>query len=399
MISGERRACRCALGDLARQLAADGADLLLQLAHPGLAGVVPSDQRNRLGREVDHLGFEAVLLDLARDEVLLGDRDLFLLGVAGQLDDLHAVQQRAGDGVELVGGADEEHLRQVERLVEIVVAEGVVLLRVEGLEQRGRGVAAEVASELVDLVEHEDRILHLNPLEVLDDLSGQRANVGAAMAPDLGLVVHTAERDAREFAVQCPRDRPAERGFAHTRRSDEAQDRALHVGFQTAHGEVIQDAVFHLLQAVVVLIEELLRLEDVDLAGAGLRPRQHGQPLDVVAGERVVGRRRVHAAEAGKLLERVHLDLFGHAGGLDLGLEVGDVLLGVVEVAEFLLNRLQLLAQIVVALRLLHGILDLVLDLVAELLDFELLGEVFVDALQAGGDVGGFEELLLVGGG
>ncbi len=196
---------------------------------------------------------DAVLLDLARDEVALGDVDLFLLRVAGEFDDLHAVEQRAGDGVELVGGADEEHLREIERLVEVVVAEGVVLLGVERFEQRGRGVATEVAAELVDLVEHEDGVLHLDALEVLDDLAGQRADVGAAMAADLGLVVHAAERDAGELAAEGARDGAAERGFADARRSDEAEDRALHVGLEAAHGEVVEDAVLDLFEAVVIL--------------------------------------------------------------------------------------------------------------------------------------------------
>ena len=63
-----------------------------------------------------------------------------------------------GIDVERVRGADEHHLRQVEVDLEVVVVEGVVLLRVEHLEQRRRGVAAEVGAELVDLVEQEHRI-------------------------------------------------------------------------------------------------------------------------------------------------------------------------------------------------------------------------------------------------
>ena len=65
----------------------------------------------------------------------------------------------ARDRVERVRGADEEHLGEVERQVEVVVAEGVVLRRVEHLEHRARRVAAEVGAHLVDLVDHEDRVL------------------------------------------------------------------------------------------------------------------------------------------------------------------------------------------------------------------------------------------------
>ena len=54
----------------------------------------------------------------------------------------------------------------------------------------------------------------------------QRADVGAAMAADLGLVAHAAERDAHELAAERARDRAAERGLAGAGRADEAQDRA-----------------------------------------------------------------------------------------------------------------------------------------------------------------------------
>ena len=43
-------------------------------------------------------------------------------------------------------------------------------------------------------------------LHALDDLAGQRADVGAAVAADRGLVVHAAERDAEELAAERARD-------------------------------------------------------------------------------------------------------------------------------------------------------------------------------------------------
>ena len=90
-------------------------------------------------------------------------RDLLLLGVSGELDDLHAVAQRRRDRVEHVRRRDEQHPRQVERHVEIVVAERGVLLGIEHLEQRRGRIAAEVHAELVDLVEHEHRVLASPP--------------------------------------------------------------------------------------------------------------------------------------------------------------------------------------------------------------------------------------------
>src|SRR5439155_23258762 len=102
------------------------------------------------------------------------------------------------------------------------------LLRVERLEQRRRRVAVETAgAELVDLVEHLHRVARPGLAQVLDDVAGQRADVGAAMAADLGLVVDAAEADAREGAAGRLGDALAERGLADARGADEAEDRAL----------------------------------------------------------------------------------------------------------------------------------------------------------------------------
>ena len=113
--------------------------------------------------------------------------------------------------------------------IQIVVAEGGVLLGIQRFEQRRSRIAAEVASDLVDFVEHEDRIVGFGAANALNDLSRQRADVSAPVTANLGFVVHAAQRDADELASQRARDRLAQRSFAHARRSDEAKDRPLHV--------------------------------------------------------------------------------------------------------------------------------------------------------------------------
>ena len=179
--------------DLARELAADRADLALEAADAGFLGVAPDHLVQAGVGELDRLALEPVLLDLLRDQELLGDLELLFLDVAGQLDDLHAVLERPRDRRERVRGGDEQDLRQVVLEVEVVVVEGLVLLGVEHFEQRRRRVAAEVGRHLVDLVEQEHRVARAGLLQALDDLAGQRADVGAPVAADLGLVAHAAQ--------------------------------------------------------------------------------------------------------------------------------------------------------------------------------------------------------------
>ena len=85
---------------------------------------------------------------------------------------------------------------------------------VEHFEQGRRRIAAEIHAHLVDLVEQEQRIVGLGLTHRLDDLAGQRADIGAPVAANLGLVPDTAERRAHQFAPRCPGDRLAEQTSA-----------------------------------------------------------------------------------------------------------------------------------------------------------------------------------------
>ena len=220
--------------------------------------------------------------------------------VAGELDHLHAVEQRRRHRVELVRGGDEEDVREVERQVQVVVAEGRVLLGVEHLEHRARRVAAEVRAHLVDLVDHQHRVVRAGVAHRADDRAGHRADVGAAVPADLRLVAHAAHRDALELAAHRLGDRAAQRGLADAGRSDEAEDRGARVRLQLAHGEELEDAVLHGLDVVVVAVERLARVLQVEVVLGLLRPRQRREPLEVGADHAVLGGlRRAAARSAG----------------------------------------------------------------------------------------------------
>ena len=267
-----------------------------------------------------------MLGELLRHQVALGDLQLLLAGVAGDLQHLHAVAQRRRDRVEHVGRGDEDDVRQIEGHLQVVIGEGGVLLRVEHLEQRRRRVAAEIGAQLVDLVEHEDRVACPDPPHSLDDAARQRADVRAPVAANLGLVAHAAQRDADELASQRAGDRLAERGLADAGRPREAEDRPLLPRRQLAHRQVLQDALLDLLEVVVVGVEDLARLLEVEPVFGPLGPRQLDEPLQVGALDRVLGRRLRHLLQAIELLARGLLHLLGHLGRLDLLLERVEVL-------------------------------------------------------------------------
>ena len=113
---------------------------------------------NGVVADADFLCFQPVSVELAADQVVARDGKLLLDRVAVELDDLHAVEQRARNGVDHVGRRNEQHVGEVEVHLQVVVAEGVVLGRVQHLEQSRRRVTPPVGADLVDLVQHDHRV-------------------------------------------------------------------------------------------------------------------------------------------------------------------------------------------------------------------------------------------------
>jgi hypothetical protein len=96
LLAPEHDPRRAAVGDLHGDVAQRLADLALQIANAGLAGIALDDQPQRLIVDLDLLGLQAVGLELAANQIAPRDLQLLVFGVAGEADDLHAV--RSGPG-------------------------------------------------------------------------------------------------------------------------------------------------------------------------------------------------------------------------------------------------------------------------------------------------------------
>src|SRR5439155_942500 len=72
---------------------------------------------------------------------------------------------------------DEHHLGQIERNVQVVIAERSVLLRIENFHQRRRGITAEIPPELINFVQHAYGVVRFRSLQSLNNLSRQRADI------------------------------------------------------------------------------------------------------------------------------------------------------------------------------------------------------------------------------
>ncbi len=284
-----------------------------------------------------------------------------------------------------------------------MVAERVVLRRVEHLEQRRRGIAAVVGADLVDLVEQDDGVHRSGLADRTDQAAGQRTDVRTTVAADLGLVTYAAECDADEVAAQRTGDALAQRRLADAGRADERHDGAgpasaddLETAFAAAgaYGEVLHDAVLDVVEAVVVGVEHLARGGDVGVVLGLDAPweLQHG-----VEPRADVARLRVLVAAALELADLAQGRLADVLGEVRL-LDPGAVVLGAfgLVVAELLADRGELLAQHELALVLVDALLHRLRDLLVDL----ALGEVGARPLDQQGqpqlDLRGLEELALL---
>ena len=375
---------------LRRHLAADLADLAFQLADARLARVVADHRAQRFRAKHDLFLQQAVHRELARHQILLGDVQLVVLGIAIYGDDLHPVEQRRGNRRRGVAGADKEHLAQIEVHVQVMVAESVVLLRIEDFQQGGRWIAAPVGADFIDLVEHKDGVFDPRALEGLHNAARHCADVGAAVAANLGLVPHPAQAHPRELAVQRPRNRLPQRGLAHTGRSHQRQNRAgafnfasLQIGLvhliqtallaQLAHRQEFQDALFDVFEVVVILIQHFAGVADVEIVLGQRLPRHRRQPIQVRFDDPVLGGLRRHLLQTRQLALRLLLGLLRHPRFVDLLAVLLDFVTAIFALAQFLADGVHLLAQVVFALRLLDLLFRLLLDLLADFAHFQLV--------------------------
>src|SRR5262249_20029116 len=200
VLGGDTDRSLLAFGDAHGSLPQRLADLALETAHARLARVVLDDVAHRLVANIGVFRFETIGLKLAAHQIATRYLELFVGRIARERDHLHSIAQRTRHGIEQVGRGNEHDAAEIERHRQVVVAEGAVLFRVEYLQQRRTGVALDAASELVDFVEHHHAIAGSRLANGLDDVTGQRADVGTPMTADFGLVVHAAKAHSHEFS-------------------------------------------------------------------------------------------------------------------------------------------------------------------------------------------------------
>src|ERR1700747_1728788 len=259
--------------DLPCYFAANIRDFAIEVPDASFMRVVADDVRHRLVRNFQVVFRQTCRFELLGNQEALRDLMLFLLGVARDAQDFHAVLQWLRNGVQHVGGADEHDLRKIVFDVEIMVGEGVVELGVEHFHQGRRGISAKIHGHLVHFVENKDRIDSPRFAHHLNDLAREGTDIGAAMAANFRFVADATEGNTDEFASGGATDGHGEGRLADAWRSKEAENRAFGIFHELADGQIFEDAILDLFQTVVILREDFFGALDVANFLAWLFPR------------------------------------------------------------------------------------------------------------------------------
>ena len=194
------------------------------------------------------------------------------------------------------------------------------------------------------------------------------------MTADFRFIAYATQRHTDILTSGRFGDGLTQRGFPYPRWSHQAQNRAFDFVHTALDCEVLKNAVFHALKAVVVGIQDLLRLTQVffDLA-AGV-PRNLHHPLNVAAYDGCFSRHWRHHFQLLQFCFGFLFGLFRHFRRVDLTLQRFVFVRRVIHLAELFLNGFHLLIQIVLTLRFLHLLFNAVTNTLLNLqqIDFRL---------------------------
>ena len=125
-----------------------------------------------------------------------------------------------------------------------------------------------IHAHFIDFIQQDKRVIAAEFAQFLHNFAGQGTYVGTAVTAYFGFIMYATKRDALEVAPGRLSGRFADRGLAHTRRTDEANDRPFTVSVALLYGKVIEDAFFDVFKALMIAIKNFFSAGNVVLTAA-----------------------------------------------------------------------------------------------------------------------------------
>ena len=187
----------------------------------------------------------------------------------------------------------------------------------------------------------------------------------------------------------------SKRCFTDAGRTDQAKYRRFQFIDTTLHRKIFDDPFFDFFKPVVIGVEYFFRVRQIGTDLGFFLPGQRNDGIDVVTHDGCLSRHWRHQFQFLQFRLGLGARLFGHVRGLDFLFELIDLgtLFGF---AELFLYCLDLLVQVVLALRLFHLALDTSANSFFNLQDIDFSFQQAEQLFETRRDVEILEDLLLL---
>ncbi len=251
------------------------------------------------------------------------------------------------------------------------------------------------ATDLVNFVDKDEWILGADLLERLNSFTWHGTDVCPSVTLDLGNVAKTTNTEAEELTLDGSCNRLSDRRLTNTWRTDKADDLAFHSALQLADSQELKDAVLDVRKTVVILVKNASSVGDRVVLGRVNTPGDAGEPVEVASGDVELARSRLERLELVELLVEHLAYGLRHIEGSRLFAELfNHLVLAVAFNAKLLLDSLELLHEVVLALSLLNLGLNVLANLALQLSIHKLFLEHDQSFLQSLTNVESFKNSL-----
>src|SRR4030042_4921373 len=100
----------------------------LEISKACLLSILRDHLEDGLVRNLKHLWIDSIFFHLSREGESFGDLQFLQIGISREVNHFHPIFEGRGNGIGQIPCGNEHYPRKVERDIEIVVAEGIVLL-------------------------------------------------------------------------------------------------------------------------------------------------------------------------------------------------------------------------------------------------------------------------------
>ena len=182
-----------------------------------------------------------------------------------------------------------------------MVPVGVILLRIQNLQQGGTGISAVVRTHFINFVQQQHWIGASCLGHGRHYPAGHGTHIGFPMTPDVRFIMDAAQRNPSHFPVQTSGNRIGNAGLADTGRTYQAQNLGWHFRCHLPNGNSFQNSLLDLFQTEVIMFQNLFCRSHIHPFFGLLVPGKIQHRIQIVAKNGTLGR------SEGLLLQTIHI--------------------------------------------------------------------------------------------